>query len=150
MMHVHEPVHRYKNKARRLTFHYVHDIAWNRGRHNQRRANNKWIIKKGDKKNSEDTTQVIYSMWRVCSSRPRSKIHLASACSRTCLWSPPLVGGLIDCVARNFNSACKCQEVVSPRRWRISPTEASYFVQKKKRERERALYSIAVFYRHML
>lgn len=76
----------------------------------------------------QDTAQVKFLIQLVWSSRPRSKIHLACACSRPCLWFPPLVGGLIDCVAQNFNSACKCQEVVSLKRWRISPTEAFFSV----------------------
>lgn len=93
---------------------------------NQSKTNNTWQLNhKKVTRTLQDTGQVKFLIQPVWSSRPRSKIHLASACSRPCLWSPPLVGGLIDCVAQNFNSACKCQEVVRLRRWRISPTEAS-------------------------
>lgn len=60
--------------------------------------------RKRRKKMFQDTAQVKALVQPVWHCAPRPKPILACARSRTWLWSPPLLGGLIDCVARNFNS----------------------------------------------
>lgn len=64
------------------------------------------------------------------------KIHFSFCLQHILLAvSPPLVGGLIDCVAQNFNFACKCQEVVLwPRGGRESPPLRSLILKEKKKK----------------